>query len=133
MGKSNLIKCRDVHFSSLHPDPDQSQSALLLLSDVAGIEDACKLSQLCLGVTYDLRLITLQIIEDALIELGFHLDGSLLIRLKRALVYYIEETQRVNMGCQQDINSTLDVFVNRYQQLPHGCRDDRPQHWREYL
>lgn len=133
MGKSTLIKYREIYFSPPHADPDQAQSALLLLSDVAGIEEARKSAQTCLEVSYDLRLITLQIIEDTLIELGFHLDGSLLIRLRRALYYYTEETQRANLGYHQATHSTLDVFINRYQQLPHGCRDDRPTHWREYL
>ncbi len=133
MGKSTLIKYREIHFSTAHPDPDQAQSALLLLNDVSAIEETRKSAQTCLEVSYDLRLISLQIIEGTLAELGFHLDGSLLIRLRRALYYYTEETQRANLGYHQANHSTLDVFINRYQQLPHGCRDERPSHWREYL
>jgi hypothetical protein len=128
-----IIKQRELCFSPLHPDPDQAQSALLLLSGVSGIHAVTKKSRYSLEILYDLRLITLHIIDEALVELGFHLDNSLLAKLRRALFYYIEETQRANMGYHQDINSTQEVFVNRYQQLPHGCRDDRPTHWREYL
>ena len=128
-----IIKQSELCFSPLHADPDQAQSALFLLSGVSGILGATQKSRYSLEIFYDLRLITLHIIEEALVELGFHLDNSLLTKLKRALFHYIEETQRANMGYHQDINSTQEVFVNCYQQLPHGCRDDRPMYWREYL
>lgn len=130
---ADYSKRREIRFCPLHPDPDQVQSAVLLLSDVTGIEEVVKVSPHSLQVAYNLRQISLQVIEEALIELGFHLDNGLLAKLKRALYYYTEETQRANRSYQQDINSTQEVFVNRYRQLPHGCRDARPRHWREYL
>lgn len=131
--ESDFIKCRDIYFCPLHPDFDQAQSAVHLLDAVSGIEGAHKTSRHCLQIIYDLRLITLQMIEGTLIELGFHLQTGLLIKLKRALFYYTEETQRANMGHHPDLNSTQSVFVNRYWQIPHGCRDERQPHWREYL
>jgi len=129
----DLIKHREVCFCPLHSDPDQAQSALLLLTDVTGIAGVAKRSAHCLEITYDLRFISLQIIEDALRDLGFHLDNGLLAKLKRALFYYTEETQRANLGDQPALPFTSQVFINRYQQLPHGCRDPRPPHWRGYL
>lgn len=130
---TDCIKHRELHFCLLHPDPDQAGSALQLLEGVAGIETVSRASAHSLHVTYNLRLVSLQMIEEALIELGFHLDNNLLAKLRRALYYYAEDTQRANQYCQADLNSTRDVFVNRYRQLPHGCRDQRPTHWREYL
>ena len=56
----------------------------------------------CLIVVYDLRRITLQRIENALSELGYHLDNSLLCKLKRALFHYAEETQRENLAIAQE-------------------------------
>ncbi len=132
IAENETVKRRGIYFCPLHPDPDQAESAVLLLSDVAGILEASRASSHCVEVAYDLHRITLRILEEALIELGFHLDGSLLIKLRRALFYYSEETQRANLGYRQDINSTRDIFVNRYRQLPHGCRDGRPTHWRDY-
>ena len=128
-----LIKQRDIRFCPLHPDPDQAQSAVLLLDGAAGIHDARKLAPHCLQVCYDIRRVTLQVIEEALTELGFHLDNSLMAKLKRALYHYTEETQRANLRIHTDLYDTQEVFIARYQQLPHGCRDERPPHWREYL
>ncbi len=105
-----------------------------LIREVEGVVTAHPHSPLCLRVTYDVTYITLQVVEQILAEAGFHLDNSLLTKLKRALFYYTEETQRVNLGYRCDhCKITRDIFISRYQRLPHGCRDERPQHWRKYL
>jgi hypothetical protein len=131
---NELIKHRQINFCSLHPDPTQAQNAMLLLSDVGGITHLHLPHQHVLHISYDIRYIYLKMIEDALEEVGFHLDNSLLFKLKRALYHYTEEVQRQNLGLHnKHSNSTQKIFVSRYEKLRHGCRDDRPAHWRKYL
>jgi len=130
----DLIKHREIFFSALHPDRKQAHSAMHLLSDVEGIERLQTISTVQLNVSYNLTYLTLQLIEETLIEVGFHLDSHLLYKLKRALYYYTEETQRANLVCPlEHSKSTRGLFVNRYQRLQHGCRDGRPECWRKYL
>lgn len=105
---------------------------MLLFSDIDGISHLELIETHKLTISYDVRVITLEIIEDTLIELGFHLDNSLLYKLKRALYYYTEQVQRENLGHAKN-QLTRNVFINRYDRLQHGCRDDRPEHWRKYL
>ena len=129
-----LIKQREICFAPLHPDPHQARTALLLLDGIDGMESVWLLDDHRLEVRYDLRKLSLQVIEDLLVELGFHLDTHLLAKLKRALYHYTEETECANRGCEQpNSGATREVFVNRYQHLPHGCRDPRPEYWRRYL
>lgn len=131
---TNFTKQRDVMFNVLHDDPNQALTASQMLADLDGIVLADSLSSTHLIIQYDLRIFTLADIEELLSTVGFHLDNNLLIKLKRALYSYTEETERANMGCSEgQSNSTREVFINRYQQLPHGCRDKRPDHWRDYL
>ena len=128
-----LYKSRIIQFCRFHPEPDQAHSAALWLKDVAGIQNARRLTPHALSVVYDLRRVTLQGLEQALLELGYHLDNSLLCKLKRALFHYTEETQRENLAVIHEGQTTQrEVFVNRYQQRPHGCRDPRPEYLREY-
>lgn len=130
----DTVKQREIVFGRLHPDPNQAESAAVLLGSVTGILELHIMDQLRVQVRYDLNHITLRIIEEILVEVGFHLDSSLLSKLKRALYYYTEEVQLENLGGpREDADSTQKVFVNRYQRLRHGCRDDRPPHWRKYL
>jgi len=127
-----LIKHREIAFCTLHADHEQAKSAMLLFSDVEGIINLQLTASHRLHVSYDIRLMSLIVLEEALIDLGFHLDGSLLYKLKRALYYYTEEVQRENIGCPKG-QCHRNIFINRYQRLQHGCRDDRPEHWRKYL
>lgn len=131
--ESELIKHRKIRFCPRYADPDQAAAAMRALSGLSGIEAVRRTARDCVEVVYDLRSTSLRSIENALGKLGFRLDGGLLSRLKRALFHYVDETQRANLGHHHDPNSTREVFVNRYQHQPHGCRDDRPRHWREYL
>lgn len=128
------IKVRDIVFCALHPDKNQAGTAAQLLRDCDGILAAERVTDTQLRVSYDLRHATLAAIEELLETVGFHLDNSLLHRMRRALIRYTEENQRFNLGCGRGgANCTTKIFVNRYQRLEHGCRDERPDPWRRYL
>ena len=128
-----LIKQREIDFVEPHPCPNQAGVAASLLDGMDGILAVETIGSTRLLVTYQLPLLSLETIEEALAEIGFHLDASLMSKLRRAMVNYMEETQCANLGCSRgQSNCTVKVFVNRYQQLEHGCRDGRPGHWREY-
>lgn len=133
---ASSLKVREIRFSPLHPDSDQAESAFQLLSGLETIMGLVKESRTCLIVTYDLAEMTLAEIEDALVELGFHLDASLMCRLKRALYRFTEENERANLAAhpvRRLPSDAREAFVRQYLRHRHGCRDDRPQYWREYL
>lgn len=130
---AELLKQREIAFCPLHPDNNQAQSASLILVDVVGVHEVKPVTRDILHVTYNLQFITLKIIEEAFVELGFHLDNSLFAKLKRALFYYSEETQLANLGYDHPhTKSTTEIFINRYDHLLHGCRDKRPPFYRHY-
>ena len=130
---AELVKQREIAFCTLQPDSEQVESASFLLCNINGIYAARPLNQHVLHVTYNIQHITLKMIEDCLMELGYHLDNSLFSKLKRALFHYSEETQLLNLGHDFiDTKSTTEIFINRYDQLLHGCRDKRPPHYRHY-
>ena len=129
-----MLKQRDIIFHPLHPEPNPARSAALMLNDVDGVQHVEAMTDTRLLIRYDLRRITLAIIEEALREVGFHLDNALLIKLRRALHHYSEETERANLGCPACQNKTTrEIFIKHYRARRHGCRDPRPAHWRQYL
>jgi len=131
---TNCTKQRDVMFNPIHDDENQASTAAQMLIDLDGIILADALSKTHLIIRYDLRFFTLVDIEELLTTVGFHLNNNLLIKLKRALYRYTEETERANLGCCEGQSySTREAYINRYQKRPHGCRDKRPDHWRDYL
>jgi hypothetical protein len=131
---ADRIKHRLIPFSELHPDKNQAQTAAMFLADLAGILRAEPISALALRVSYDVLETTLLEIEEAVREIGLHLDRNLMYRLKSALWHYTEETQRANCGCPRgESNCTKKVFASRYENRDHTCRDHRPECWRRYL
>jgi hypothetical protein len=129
---SDHVKHRIIAFRGPHPDPHQAQSAVLLLADLEGMQrvllphPAAEL----LHISYDIRFICLRVIEEFLIEMGYHLDNGLVYKLKRALYHYTEQVEQDSVGCK---NCTRRIFVETYRRRMHGCRDERPDHWRKYL
>ena len=133
-GDQDIIKSRQVLFNELHPDPNQAQTAAEMLTDVEGILEAAAESPVLLNLRYNVLQISLEQIEKALDETGFHLSNQLMYAVKRALYYYMEETQRANNGCHRgDSNCTRKIFIDHYYRRDHSLRDPRPEHWRKYL
>jgi len=129
-----LIKQREIAFCPLHPDPRQAHSAADVLGGMEGVRDLHVPRDTVLRVEYELLRITLEDIEQLLGQRGFHLDNSLLHKLRRALYHYTEDTERENLGCPKgESNCTAKVFISSYRRREHGCRDERPDHWRRYL
>ncbi len=129
----DYLRTREISFAELHPQQDQCAFAHQLLTGIDGVQLVSLHGPLTLSITYDLTRISLRTIEDALHELGFHLQNSLLIKLRRALIYYTEETALQNLdGHDHNAMTTREIFINRYDRLCHGCRDTRPGFWRRY-
>lgn len=132
--EAERIKRREIVFSTLHPNPSQAETAAGFLAEVDGVISLEPASPTVLRISYDVLAVTLKEIEEALREIGLHLDCKLIYRVKRALHYYTEETLRANCGCPEgSSNCTKKVFATRYRRIEHGCRDQRPEHWRRYL
>ena len=130
------VKHREIGFRDPHPDPQQAHTAMLLLTDIEGIIKVSipDLSMNAIHVSYDLNLISLRVLEELLHELGFHLDNSLMAKLKRALYYYTEENELETLATKtSQTQNTRDVFMRCYRCKSHGCRDERPEYWRKYL
>lgn len=130
------IKHREIGFRDPHPDPQQAHSAAQVLGCVDGVVSVSVPSPArnLLYVSYDITRIGLRAVEALLVELGFHLDDSLLFKLKRALYYFTEQNELDNLGINRDQDhSTREVFMRCYRCKSHGCRDERPEYWRKYL
>lgn len=128
MRPCDLVKTRELAFNAT--PPGQSERAFKLLSGLEGlvVEPPAARS---LTVHYNLCEYTLEGLETGLVAQGFHLDGSLFARLKRALAHYCEEVQRHNVAANPpDVKS--QAFIQRYEHHLHGDRDDTPVEWRDY-
>jgi hypothetical protein len=129
---SEKLKQRSIWLTEPSQDPDYAESAAELLRNVRGVLRVKVTKSDRLLVSYNVRKITLQVVEALLIEFGYKLRTSLVCRLMRGLCYYVEDIECTN--CKHDqADCTRDAFITRYLRRPHGCRDHRPDYLRRYL
>jgi hypothetical protein len=125
----DILKRREIVFHPL--PPGQVERALALLSGLPGLT-VSQSGPLALQLAYCVADYTLQDLETALAAQGFHLEGSLLIRIRRTLAYYSERVQRENMGKPEPRTKNYQAHMEAWTKRPHGDHDETPAEWRQY-
>jgi hypothetical protein len=127
-----LRKRRNVLFAKF--PPGQVPEASDFLARLEHLEVEPRVERRAVGVAYDLREHSLEELETALEDKGFHLDSTLLSKLMRALIYYVEETQMHNLDAPDRLlkKSQNEAYTHAWERHPHGDHDDTPPEWREY-
>lgn len=123
----DIIKTREIDFRSEHAASNPAQQAMALLKEVRGIEHMQARSNHRLQLRYDVRRLTLQMVENALTEVGFNLHNGLIHRMQRALLSYCEDTQRASLGVNREAQTDDNISLPKPQ-----TQDPRPDHWRHY-
>jgi hypothetical protein len=130
MRPCDLEKSREIVFHSL--PGGQVERALSLLEGLDGLEVTVGAEANRLLVRYHICEYTLEGLELALASQGFHLDNSLLSKLKRALAYFCESVQRRNVAANEPDIKSQQAFMKVYERHLHGDCDDTPEEWRGY-
>lgn len=134
-----VIKHREIHFCSLHANPEQAHSAVFIINDLTGILMSHALDHHRIKIAYNLEQITLEEIEAVLRNEGFHLDNSILSKIMRGIVFYCEEASRENSKNERLIQEVHDkhksdvIYLRPKKKKLCDCRDHRPEDWRHYL
>ena len=125
------FKRRELRFAAL-PE-GQTLRALTLLRGLDGLRVDSIAGRRALSVSYDIFNYTLEGLEEALTQQGFHLDNSLFCKLMRALIRYCEQTQLHTLRSPQRlIKKSNEVYVKAWDHHLHGDHDDTPPELREY-
>lgn len=122
-------KQREIVFHAT--PPAQTERAHDLLAQLPDLTVE-RIGERQLLVRYDLTDHSLEDLESMLSEQGFHLEVSLLILLKRALIYHVERVQRENLGKPEVKTKNYHPHIQAWDQRPHGDHDETPQEWRQY-
>lgn len=128
---SGVAKTREIRFKDF--PPGQAAQAWRSLAALRGVQVEAGRDELTLVVHYNVLDFTLRLLDEALTNAGFHLDRSLLIRLHRALIYYVEDTQVHNLRSPERlIKQSHEVYIQAYAHHLHGDRDETPPELREF-
>lgn len=127
-----IRKQRNIVFARF--PPEQVPAASSDLGQMQDLELERRDAQRALGVAYDLHHHCLQELEGTLEDKGYHLDNTLMSKMMRALIYYVEETQLHNLEAPNRPlkHSQSEAYTHAWERHPHGDHDDTPPEWREY-
>ena len=90
------LKQRSIRLTGPQQGPVSTESAVALLRDVRGVLRVRVTGPDRLIVSYNVREITMQIIEALLTEFGYRLHTGFFCRLMRGFCYYIEDIECSN-------------------------------------
>jgi len=127
---NDIIKNREIRFTCSPTEANQAEQAVRLLIGITGIEQAVPVRNNILHVRYDIRKITMQTLESALIGVGFSLHNSLSIQLKRGVIAYCEGALRSSLGIETDQQPSSLTLTRT---APQHKLDPRPDNWRNYI
>lgn len=128
---ADLSKERDIGFAKFPPGQVAEAADHLARFERLAVVPRFESRQVRVG--YSLADYTLREIEDELVDRGYHLDNTLMAKLVRALIHYVEETQLHNMEAPQRlIKKSHEAYIRAWEQHPHGDHDETPPEWREY-
>lgn len=128
---NDITKDREIRFTHSLTETDQAEKAARLLIDVIGIELAIPVRPNVLRVRYDIREITLQMLESALIDVDFSLRNSLIKRFRHELIAYCEGALRSSLGVETDRQQSPSLSLTKPSN--HHSLDPRPDNWRNYI
>lgn len=128
---NDITKDREIRFTLSLTKADQAETAARLLTDVAGIELAVPVRPNVLRVRYDIREISLQMLESALVDVGFSLRDNLAKRFKYELIAYCEDALRSSLGIETD--KQLPPSLSLHSAVSQHSLDPRPDNWRNYI
>lgn len=128
----DIIKNREIRFSYSLTEADQAEKAVRLLADIVGIERAVKARPNVLHVRYDVRDITLHMLESALEDVGFSLHHNMAMRWKRDVIAYCEGALRSSLGIDTDRQHPHPFSLAKPVPDNHNL-DPRPDNWRKYI
>lgn len=123
--QSGTRKHREIRFNKLRLW--QVEQARALLESLENLEVAPGVLPNSLSVWYEVTDYTMEGLETALINQGFHLENTLYCKIIRALVYFSEDTQLRNMSQPERlIKKSHEVYSKAWEHHPHGDHDDTP-------
>ena len=126
------LKNRTIRLTGPDRDASTTESAAALLRDVVGVLRVRVTGPSRIKVSYNVRQVTMQIIEALLKEFGYNLNTGFFCSIMRNICYYIEDIE-CDSSRHDQADSTRDAFITRYLRKPHGCRDHRPDYLKRYL
>ena len=126
MDDTDHYRCRLI---SLRPSADESkqaEAACDVLAEVEGVLLAAPFDPCSIHLIYSLNQVSLELVTDLLDELGFEMDNSILVTLRKTIYQFLDANARDNMHL--DVTSFQEE-TGETPEIPHQSSE---RYWKDY-
>ncbi len=123
MDQSEVIRTRSICLK--RTSKGQAAQACSQLNKLNGVNNAQPISKNRLKLTYSLELLTFELIEGLLLELGFKLDRTIPATIRRYYYQYIEDNLREKLA----ITDEKQKLICR---IDYADKKKPKQYWDQY-
>ena len=110
MDDTECYRCRLFYLRQSADPSKQAEAACEVLAGTKGVILAAPASRYSIHLIYSLNHLSFELLTDLLDELGFELDNSILLSLRKTIFQFLEDNARDNMH----------IDVTEFQ---HECED----------
>jgi len=126
MDDTESYRCRLFYLRQSADPAQQAEAACEVLAGTKGVILVAATSQNSIHLIYSLNHLSFELLTDLLDELGFELDNSILLSLRKTIFQFLEDNARDNMHL--DVNE-LEKHLQDHTEIPHQSGD---KYWDDY-
>ena len=126
MDDTDHYRCRLIYLEQSEEPSKQAEAASEALIGIEGIILAAPVDSHSIHLIYSLDNLSFELIGDLLSELGFELENSILLNLRKTIFQFLEDNARDNMHI--DVTSFHEVAEETHE-IPHESED---KYWEDY-
>ena len=119
-------RCRLFYLRQSADPAQQAETACEVLAGTEGVILAAATSHNSIHLIYSLNHLSFELLTDLLAELGFELDNSILLSLRKTIFQFLEDNARDNM--HMDV-SELEQHFHDHPEIPQQSSD---KYWDDY-
>jgi hypothetical protein len=126
MEDTDHYRCRLIPLGHTVDASKQAEAACDALVEIEGVLLAAPVDSRSIHLIYSLDQMSLELITDLLDELGFELDNSIMVTVRKTIYEFLDENARDNMHI--DVAS-FEEENHEVPDLPHPSSD---KYWEDY-
>ena len=126
MVDTDHYRCRLIYLRHSDDLSRQAEAACDKLAGIEGILLAAPADQYSIHLIYSLDHLSFELVVDLLNELGFEMDDSILLALKKTIYQYLDTNARENM--QIDVTQ----FEEEPADTPDVPQQSSEKYWEDY-
>ncbi len=126
MDDTDHYRCRLISLRQSTDESKQADAACDALAGIEGILLAAPFDPCSVHLIYSLDQISFELVTDLLNELGFEMDNSILVTVRKTIYEFLDDNARENMHIE------VSSFQEEPEETPEIPHQSSEKYWEDY-